>query len=551
MLNPHSAFQAKRSGEYRLQKKALCQLTTTGALGACDPLTEPEVEPFARAVPEGSWPVDVLLAEKGGDTRVALARIRFGDTPPVRFALALVEGRDVRAAGSDETHGYGVDSGTGCFADAPSHLPHDELLGELEQHQEPTWSWACSSDESCVAFSSGYGDGVYASYFGLDEANTPVCLVTDFQVLELELPRAAPDTAFRQAEAKRLAEALLKGFREKQRANELDAIIEHLLAVGESAGGTLPPLLEALVQANGQREELLAGLVAKLILASGALDALAAFVPRLDTNVLARILAMQDEVEEGRPVPASLAAALEARWQGADLPLRVVVLELLGRASPLPDSFARLALDCANAILRTPEEADAGRAACAICAPYAALSAKGKKRRTPRYVAPAPLVERMPSLARIADTFWRTRTILLSLSVQGHDGVVMELLDDADLRPMAAMVLVDLPTHRERASSVLLEAARDARFSEALRCEAVSAVPHGPARCDAALELGLLGFARAPVSLCNAPEEFRDAAIAALDLLASEAKDSKVRYNASVWAEVERKRAAKKRQRIS
>ena len=35
-----------------------------------------------------------------------------------------------------------------------------------------------------AAFSSGYGDGAYPSYFGFDEDGKPCVLVTDFLVLE-------------------------------------------------------------------------------------------------------------------------------------------------------------------------------------------------------------------------------------------------------------------------------------------------------------------------------------------------------------------------------
>jgi hypothetical protein len=37
---------------------------------------------------------------------------------------------------------------------------------------------------SAALFSSGWGDGHYNSYFGLDAAGAPVALVTDFEVLD-------------------------------------------------------------------------------------------------------------------------------------------------------------------------------------------------------------------------------------------------------------------------------------------------------------------------------------------------------------------------------
>ena len=37
---------------------------------------------------------------------------------------------------------------------------------------------------SAVLFGTGWGDGSYASYFGLDAQGKPVVLVTDFQLLD-------------------------------------------------------------------------------------------------------------------------------------------------------------------------------------------------------------------------------------------------------------------------------------------------------------------------------------------------------------------------------
>jgi hypothetical protein len=35
-----------------------------------------------------------------------------------------------------------------------------------------------------IVFSSGWGDGSYPSYFGLDAEGTPLVLMTDFQILD-------------------------------------------------------------------------------------------------------------------------------------------------------------------------------------------------------------------------------------------------------------------------------------------------------------------------------------------------------------------------------
>jgi hypothetical protein len=67
----------------------------------------------------------------------------------------------------------------------------DAVIDEMERNYEDTWSWADieldpDSGANIVAFSTGVGDGRYASYFGLGESGEVVCLVTDFSLFEYE-----------------------------------------------------------------------------------------------------------------------------------------------------------------------------------------------------------------------------------------------------------------------------------------------------------------------------------------------------------------------------
>ncbi|PRS67378.1 hypothetical protein C6347_14900 [Bacillus sp. NMTD17] len=37
-------------------------------------------------------------------------------------------------------------------------------------------------------FTTGFGDGMYPSFWGLDENGEPACLVTDFLIMDYEKP---------------------------------------------------------------------------------------------------------------------------------------------------------------------------------------------------------------------------------------------------------------------------------------------------------------------------------------------------------------------------
>lgn len=170
----------------------------SGGIVCCDPLVfAGSAEPFSLLVPIGAHPIILTIAKTDQDARVAFARIQLRDTRPVAWDLMTLEGQDQSQLGPEEIFGYGVDTGTGCFADALAIRELDELLtadtnywqqldDALEKGYTPTWScinWLLPSRLNVVAFSSGYGDGLYASFVGLDADGELACVVTDFQVL--------------------------------------------------------------------------------------------------------------------------------------------------------------------------------------------------------------------------------------------------------------------------------------------------------------------------------------------------------------------------------
>jgi hypothetical protein len=170
----------------------------TGRIVACDPLVSPEYEPFTLGVAPGRYPVLLSVAQLGTDQRVAYAMLRFAERDAARWEMALIPGQDVSQLAADHFFGYPVDAGTGCFIDAEAarvlleRLKDEEyserLIEEMDKNYVPTWSWLdecldAATGANLIAFSSGWGDGAYASYFGYDEDGKVVNLITDFGVL--------------------------------------------------------------------------------------------------------------------------------------------------------------------------------------------------------------------------------------------------------------------------------------------------------------------------------------------------------------------------------
>jgi len=65
---------------------------------------------------------------------------------------------------------------------------YETLMAEMDKTYKSTWSWLDTKfgEGNLVAFSSGYGDGLYATYAGRDSNGHISVVVTDFGVLPFE-----------------------------------------------------------------------------------------------------------------------------------------------------------------------------------------------------------------------------------------------------------------------------------------------------------------------------------------------------------------------------
>lgn len=191
-------------GTITLRRHEAGDLTvTSGSLVACDPAAALEAEPFTLAVAPGRYPLTLSVAHfEDNDRRVAGAMLRIGEREAVSWQLALLPGEDPVELKEEEIFGYPVDSATGCLMDegaAQIFIDRlekdedffDEIGDELEKTYVDTWAWANvvldeASGLNMIVFSTGMGDGLYASYFGFDAGGEVVCLVTDFSLFEHE-----------------------------------------------------------------------------------------------------------------------------------------------------------------------------------------------------------------------------------------------------------------------------------------------------------------------------------------------------------------------------
>lgn len=164
-------------GDERGRFKVRCIDTTdlvlpTGRIVVCDPALGDD-SPLARQVPPGRYPVRISLY----DDDPAAVMVRFSESSPVRWEMALWQGQSESQLQPNEIFGFGVDTATGCFVDA-------SIVGKLadaEVQVEELWE-SRTLDERTSANVVAYltrADGRYVSYWGLDDAGDPACLVTE------------------------------------------------------------------------------------------------------------------------------------------------------------------------------------------------------------------------------------------------------------------------------------------------------------------------------------------------------------------------------------
>ncbi|MCG8700142.1 MAG: DUF4241 domain-containing protein [Bacteroidales bacterium] len=187
----------------------------TGKVVVCDPLVVPDMPPLSKSVSPGKYPIRIYIAktQESGD-RYAIAKLEFSDKKAVKWILALRDGEDVNELeGNGDFFGMPVDAGLGGFFDYKTGIEYNKFLDKFHadnpdgniyddffaaefkknaitpDDQTDYGNWINytfpNTDLNITMFQSGYGDGVYPAYWGLDEQGDIVSLVIDFFVVLL------------------------------------------------------------------------------------------------------------------------------------------------------------------------------------------------------------------------------------------------------------------------------------------------------------------------------------------------------------------------------
>ena len=173
----------------------------TGSIVATDPFCLSETEAFQKRVPPGNYKVVLHIHHIGDDSIVAFSEIRFSENFAVSFELALTKQQAMQHSTTPltdtEYFGYGVDSGTGSFMDKSTcrmleTITDDSFFTQMDKIMYKSYIDTYStvnlslpnSNHNLVAFSSGYGDGFFPSFWGYDEKGILCNLITDFFTID-------------------------------------------------------------------------------------------------------------------------------------------------------------------------------------------------------------------------------------------------------------------------------------------------------------------------------------------------------------------------------
>ncbi|RZI55529.1 MAG: DUF4241 domain-containing protein [Zymomonas sp.] len=187
--------------ERGIEREAVCLLACpTGAIVGFDPvgIFDGAYPAFTRRIPPGQHNVVVyILQREEWGRHIALAELRIAEGVVADWELAWTDMPPPEWRNREPLDSYSVDSAKGCFVDAATieaivrdknEHPNAKLNPVLEELIELDGADevrpAFDPSLNIVAFSSGFGDGSYSSYWGLDAEGAPVRLVTSFEVLE-------------------------------------------------------------------------------------------------------------------------------------------------------------------------------------------------------------------------------------------------------------------------------------------------------------------------------------------------------------------------------
>ena len=174
----------------------------SGKVMVGDPVSSNSMLTFNLGLKAGRYPVHVVTARPpymGDDyVRAAWEAVTLSDSPVTHWLPAVPVGHSAKELKPGGALQWVTDGGEGGFASPEAMKRMDSsIVGDMalsdslgNREEANGWLWAfltvdSASSANVFACQSGFGDGGYPVFLGLDAANRPAVLLSDFAVLDL------------------------------------------------------------------------------------------------------------------------------------------------------------------------------------------------------------------------------------------------------------------------------------------------------------------------------------------------------------------------------
>ncbi len=177
-------FETKSIGKIKIE---------SGEIIACDPSFMQDGRPFSDKFPNGNFEVQLAIAKiPVNNSRVAFSRIVFSDKPVAKWVYATRNGEKKIPINDTTLYGFPVDAGLAIYIDKIGRDVFNKydmnewmnvFVNKMEL-KENTYGYIHNFETHNLAtFSTGYGDGTYGSFIGLDNKGEICRLVSDLGIL--------------------------------------------------------------------------------------------------------------------------------------------------------------------------------------------------------------------------------------------------------------------------------------------------------------------------------------------------------------------------------
>jgi len=161
----------------------------TGKIIVGDPITMSDAEPYKQVFPIGNFPVELAYSCCSNGKSVAYSRIKFSNQEVMKWTFALFPDQAEINLIDTTFYCFGVDAGMAIFIDEKVNMELTKRNAEwyllFNKMEQVNYTGFIHSFENrnLAMFSTGYGDGCYGVYIGLDKDNKICRLLVDFAIV--------------------------------------------------------------------------------------------------------------------------------------------------------------------------------------------------------------------------------------------------------------------------------------------------------------------------------------------------------------------------------